>query len=703
MRGNGAPTIRVAYAGIGEAVTETLALHLGALLAVVGITTVGARKVSHAVPAFGLLLVLTYGAGLLLEWFSFGFAAIGTITVALAASAFALPEATVSQVTQALGRYRLPIFTLSVLTLTTIVHIYLPITTFLTSPGELNLHLNYLLGHNLERTVLFLYVALAVYGLGMFSRVRTVLTTAAFGALIACVLYILVVPFGYPVMNGLLFEQIPLTRSALLLRAAADLVLVPIAIMASVWGLLRWGGRPLLLSVAMVHGAFALAAGMGAAKHPSETASPSSSQSTVLRPIRFTRHGSNVLLLFLDRFMGGFVEDILEGDPELYERLSGFTWYPRTVSSGINSIAGLHPLLGGYDYTPQEMSARGQPLRDTSAEAFSILPANFIRKGWEAGILNPHGLGFTVEGDCDFLRAPGARCSHTPGTVVQRTAKELGFSLTELSRADYAEFLVLLGAMRATPYLAKHTIGERGPWLEFLNHTSGTTFRQWAELRALPELSTTDATANQLNIVFNMLPHEPYFMGDDCLPHASQLSVTPAELGERGHASLFALQHAVATRCTLGLVADYMDWLRAEGVYDNTKIVIVSDHGINGPVWDSSSRAVEGQTGSDFYVGPRSVLFVKPPHAEGPLAISEVFTPNAEVPRILCEEIGGCTNPFLKERAIETAGRDDPFYVSIVPWNFTGQHPNAFQVDARYKLTGKDPYNAKNWSQIPAE
>jgi hypothetical protein len=89
------------------------------------------------------------------------------------------------------------------------------------------------------------------------------------------------------------------------------------------------------------------------------------------QPLRFSKTKPNVLIVFLDRFMGSYVEEILAARPELAQRLSGFTWYPRTVSAGENSIAGVHAMLGGYDYTPYAMNARHEPLVDLSTEAFS--------------------------------------------------------------------------------------------------------------------------------------------------------------------------------------------------------------------------------------------------------------------------------------------------------------------------------------------
>ena len=91
------------------------------------------------------------------------------------------------------------------------------------------------------------------------------------------------------------------------------------------------------------------------------------------------------------------------------------------------------------------------------------------------------------------------------------------------------------------------------------------------------------------------------------------------------------------------------------------------------------------------------MLFVKDRDAQGPLRVSEEFVPNAEVPRIVCEEIGGCVNPFLGDKPIATDGRDDPFYVDFVPWQFRKQKRSEFVIWQRLRLTGRDPYKLSNW------
>jgi hypothetical protein len=306
-----------------------------------------------------------------------------------------------------------------------------------------------------------------------------------------------------------------------------------------------------------------------------------------------------------------------------------------------------------------------------------------------------------MEGDCEFVDdVPSMACSHIPPSVVRQFAEARGIPVEALATSAYAEFLVLLGSMRALPYGLKAVLNERGPWAPFLDHSAGTTFTEWARLKSLPRLTATIDPGNHFNVIFNTLPHEPYFMGEDCVPRPTQLAVPEEEVERRGYASLFALQHAVGARCTLGIVADYLDWLKREQVYDNTTIVLVSDHGIVGPVEDRSTRAVAGGTTANIYVRTRPLLMVKRRHGRGALAVSEEFVPNAEVPRIVCEDIGGCVNPFLADRPVAPHGRDDPFLVAIVPWQFSEQRRDAFVMLAELMLRGRDPYRAQGWSDV---
>ena len=147
-------------------------------------------------------------------------------------------------------------------------------------------------------------------------------------------------------------------------------------------------------------------------------------------------------------------------------------------------------------------------------------------------------------------------------------------------------------------------------------------------------------------------------------------------------------------------VARLLAGLERLGLRETANLVIVSDHGIVGPVEDTSRRAIAGGTQGNMFVRTRSVMLVKEAGAVGTLRTSEDFMPNAEMPRIVCEDIGGCVNPYLDNRVIAAHGRDDPYQVSLVPWQFSLQEPDAFVIRSQLTLRGKDPFSAGNWSGI---
>jgi hypothetical protein len=646
--------------------------------------------------ALGVLTVFV--ATVITLWVAPSAWALLIVAVAGAIGSIAIQGDGLERLSDALGKYRFAVYVLSVAGLAALVLLVVPITTFLTSPGEVSIHLDYLLTVNARDAMVVVYIAAVLYAMAITSRMKTAITILALGALALALIYAFAMPFGYPMMTGLTFELLPVSLSGRMLRLFVDIAVVIAVGLGLRQALIRFGARPIFVALVMINVSLGIAATLEV--HRDEigaSGGPGTEVQTPVQPLHFSPTHPNVLVVFLDRFMGSYIESILQTDPELAQRLSGFTWYPRTVSAGENSIAGVHPMLGGYDYTPVEMNARGKPLLDLSVEAFSILPYNFSKKGYRVNVVSPRGLGFTMAGDCKYLEMDGVSCTHISPTVASNKARQVGFPLNDLAKSDYADLLVLLGSMRGAPYVLKEALRVNGPWRPFMDHSAGTTFRQWAELQAFGTMSETRAEQSNFNFISSILPHEPYFIGEDCRPQQEQFVVPLDEVHRRGHTSLFSLQHSIAARCTLLGVADYLDFLKSAGVYDNTRIVIVSDHGIVGDVEDTSARAVAGGTQQNLFVRTRSLLLVKDAGAVGALRISDQFMPNAEVPRIVCEQIGGCVNPYLNDRPIEARGRDDPFYVSLVPWQFSLQNHTSFVINEQYVLKGKDPFDAKGW------
>lgn len=103
-----------------------------------------------------------------------------------------------------------------------------------------------------------------------------------------------------------------------------------------------------------------------------------------------SRNGKNVVVIMLDRAIGGFVPYLFEENPALKEQYAGFTWYPNTFSFGPHTNSGSPPLYGGYEYTPEEMNRRSEEsLKDKHNEALKVMPVLFSENGWQATVCDP--------------------------------------------------------------------------------------------------------------------------------------------------------------------------------------------------------------------------------------------------------------------------------------------------------------------------
>ena len=108
-------------------------------------------------------VIVVFLATLATLWWSFDPWALLAVPAAAAVASMGVEGEGLARLTEALGKLRLPIYLLAVATLAALVLVFIPITTFLTSPGELSINLDYLLSVNAHEAIVFVYVAAAVY------------------------------------------------------------------------------------------------------------------------------------------------------------------------------------------------------------------------------------------------------------------------------------------------------------------------------------------------------------------------------------------------------------------------------------------------------------------------------------------------------------------------------------------------------------
>lgn len=206
---------------------------------------------------------------------------------------------------------------------------------------------------------------------------------------------------------------------------------------------------------------------------------PFDAEGNPLPIINLSRDGRNVVVLYLDRGMSGFVPFIFNERPDLYEKYDGFTYYPNTISFGLKTVFGAPAVFGGYDYTPTRMNERDEELLvDKHNEALRLMPRLFSDAGFGVTVCDlPLANYEYYTSDFSLLDdIPHTRAYKTVGTYTQYYVHEVLTgsstddpmsyeSLLEENARRFSRNLIYYSFFRVAPTCLKEAIYDHGNYL----------------------------------------------------------------------------------------------------------------------------------------------------------------------------------------------------------------------------------------------
>ena len=167
----------------------------------------------------------------------------------------------------------------------------------------------------------------------------------------------------------------------------------------------------------------------------------------------------------------------------------------------------------------------------------------------------------------------------------------------------------------------------------------------YAPLTFLKNLtSINDTQYGTYNCITNELTHTSYFLqAPDYIPVEK---VTDYGTSKFAHDDAYHTQMA-----TFKMLADWFDYLKANNVYDNTRIVIVSDHGCVGTEEEfDSNPELDSKVSGSKYSGRghyHCLLMFKDFNSDGNLLTDNSFMTNADTPSLLLKDFKQTfTNPY---------------------------------------------------------
>ena len=432
--------------------------------------------------------------------------------------------------------------------------------------------------------------------------------------------------------------------------------------------------------------------------------------------LTFSRTGNNVAVLFLDRAMAEYIPYFLQEKPELREIFDGFTWYSNVISFGGHTNMGAPALMGGYEYTPVEMNKRStEKLMNKHNEAIKVLPVLFSQNGYEVTVCDAPYANYKWIPDLSiFDEYPEIHKYVTKGSFGDPEEKE------NMIRNNLRNFFVfswmktLQLELQQVVYDSGNYLiagGQEGSVVQLKNGLSKargmdrTFLEPFEVLKNMVGMTKVEENAgDQYLFFYNDTPHEPMLLKE---PEYVPAPVIDNTEYDETHEDRFTADgktlivedlpqmiHYQSNMAALLQVGNWLQYLKDEGVYDNTRIIIVSDHGFY--LGQDPNRLFER---GDETVDTESyypLLMVKDFNAKG-FSISDEFMTNADVPALAAAGvISQPVNPFTgKILDMKEKTAHDQYIMTSRDWH-VNRVDKVFDACCWASVSG-DINNRENW------
>lgn len=431
-----------------------------------------------------------------------------------------------------------------------------------------------------------------------------------------------------------------------------------------------------------------------------------------------SKSGQNVVIIMLDRALGVTVPYMFKEKPELAKMFAGFTYYDNTISHGGYTNFCTPALFGGYEYTPVELNRRSDELLvDKQNEALKVLPVLFSENGYDVTVCDPVYANYQWIPDLSiFDEYPEIQTYITDGAFESVETKRI--RVTSLHRNFFC-----FSVMKCMPELMQSVIYNQGmynrissPKNEYEKYEKQTIssistsegikakfMSAYNVLVNLPEITqiTDDATNTYVSLVNNST-HDPMLLQEPKYVPASSIDNTEYDRNNTDRFSIDGKTLDVSTQdqmvhyhsnlAALLKIGEWLDYLRENGVYDNTRIILVSDHG------RSLRYLNELVLNSSLDVGGYFPLLMVKDFNSTEFTVSHEFMTNADVPTLAVQGlIENPVNPFTKKAITNNEKYAHEQYITLSnDWETDENNGNTF-LPSKWASVKENIWDEDNW------
>ena len=148
----------------------------------------------------------------------------------------------------------------------------------------------------------------------------------------------------------------------------------------------------------------------------------------------------------------------------------------------------------------------------------------------------------------------------------------------------------------------------------------------------------------------------------------------------------------------------WFDFLRENGLWDNTRILVVSDHGYDLELNHILTGGNEGENALAPYDGImayNALMMIKDFGSGSGFTVENTFMTIADMPsEAMRNLIMNPVNPFTGNPISEDAKNEEEQYVMLTDWRIAENHGNRFSDPVRLVLKNRNLFDESNW-EVP--
>ena len=409
---------------------------------------------------------------------------------------------------------------------------------------------------------------------------------------------------------------------------------------------------------------------------------------------KLSKTGKNIFVFVLDMAVSSYWYDIIEKHEKYKMGLDGFVFFPNTVSHSGHTIT-VASLYGGYDYLPYEISTNGNyNYNNIVNNALLTIPYSLSIYGYKSGLLNMPYVSPTTFNTNKNMYAKYQDKNLTDYSLNKYLGINQLTNYNNLKKILINKKVFRFSIFRMMPIYNRYSFYRNGNWAMHQNTISDISYINYSLLLYTKDFTTIENNGNYYNALHNGITHYPTFFDSNYKPISGK--ETDINIKDYNfYKDEFSIKHLYANGASIECMLSFIEFLKNNNIYDNTKIIIVSDHAL----YDINTSFNIANTNLILIDPFNALLLYKDFNARGEIKIDTNFMTIADTPYLATKHIQNIKNPF-NNKLITNDYKTNGAYI-IMPNSLepSKQFSNRYNFNVYYHV--KDNiFDINNWKKF---